>query len=77
MKIEVDHQAKITTVWLTQAEQENPTIKARLDKLYVDCHVKKHTVAVFHSGERDLYRETSVLLCHNRRQSAQLAGSGM
>lgn len=77
MKIEVNHQAKITTVWLTRAEQSDPIIKVQLDKLYTDCRAKKHTVAVFHSGERDLCRETSALLCHNRRKSAQLAARGM
>ena len=77
MKIEINHQAKITTVWLTRAEQENPGIKVQLDSLYADCHAKKHTVAVFHSGGHDLCRETSALLCHNRRRSAQIAGKGM
>lgn len=77
MKIEIDHQRKITTVWLTRAEQEDPGIKAQLDSLYADSHAKKHTVAVFYSGGRDLCRETSALLCHNRRRAAQIAGRGM
>lgn len=74
MKIEIDHQAMITTVWLTRAEQEDPGIQAQLDRLYADCRMKKHTVAVFRSGGHNLCRETSALLCHNRRQSAKLAG---
>lgn len=77
MQIEVSHQTKLTTVWLTRAEQEDPTIKAQLDKLYADCKTKKYTVAVFHSGGRDLRDQTSGLLCYNRRRAAQIAGRGM
>lgn len=77
MQIEVSHQAKLTTVWLTRAEQEDPSIKTQLDKLYADCKNKKYTIAVFHSGNRDLRNQTSGLLCHNRRRAAQIAGRGM
>lgn len=77
MKIEVSHQAKLTTVWLTRAEREDPAIKAQLDKLYADCKSKKYTVAVFQSGRRDLCDQTSELLCYNRRRAAQIAGRGM
>lgn len=77
MKIEVSHQDKLTTVWLTRAEQENPAIKAQMDKLYADCKTKKYTVAVFHSGSKDLCNQTSGLLCYNRRRAAQIAGRGI
>lgn len=77
MKIEVSHQAKLTTVWLTQAEREDPAVKDQLSRLYADCQKEKYTVAVFHSGSKDLYYQTSGLLCYNRRRSAQIAGRGM
>lgn len=77
MKIETSHQARLTTVWLTRAEQEDSAIKAQLDMLYADCKSKKYTVAVFHSGGKGLCDQTSGLLCHNRRKTAQFAGRGM
>lgn len=77
MQIDVSHQTKLTTIWLTRTEQQDPTIKVQLDKIYADCRNKKYTVAVFHSGSNDLYRQTSGLLCYNRRRSAQIAGRGM
>ena len=77
MEIVMHHNTKIAAVWLTQAEKEDPTIRARLDKLYDDCKAKKYTVAVFNSGPRELTQQTSSLLCYNRRRAAQLAGRGL
>lgn len=77
MKIEANHQNKLTTVWLTRGEQEDPAVQAQLARLYADCRAKKYTVAVYHSGARDLLEQTSGLLCYNRRRMAQLAGRGM
>lgn len=77
MKIEVNHQSKITSVWLTRQEQQDPDIKMQLGRLYADCRARKYTVAVFHSGGRDLCQETSALLCYNRRRSAEIAGRRM
>jgi len=74
MKIEVNHQSNLTTVWLTQAEQSDPAIQSQLEKLYANCKAKKHMVAVFHSGSKDLCQETSALLRHNRRKIAERAG---
>lgn len=77
VQIEVSHQAKLTTVWLTREEQENPAVKAQLDILYADCKCKKYTVVVFYSGGKDLRDQTSGLLCYNRRRAAQIAERGM
>lgn len=77
MKIEVNHQSKITSVWLTRQEQQDPDIKMQLGRLYVDCRARKYTVAVFNSGNRDLCQETSALLCYNRRKTVQIAGRGL
>jgi len=54
MEIEINHQSKLATVWLSQAERENPAVNARLDALCQDCKSKKYMVAVFHSGPREL-----------------------
>ena len=77
MKIEVSYQEKLTTVWLARGEQEDPAVQRQLQKLYDESKAKKYMVAVFHSGSQDLLRQTSDLLCHNRRRMAQLAGRGM
>ena len=77
MQINIDHQAKLATIWLAQGERENPAVNAQLDALYRDCKSKKYMVAVFQSGPRDLLDQTSGLLTHNRRRAAQIAGRGM
>ena len=77
MKINIDHQSKLTTIWLFQGERENPSVNAQLDALYRDCEAKKYMVAVFHSGSKELLDQTSGLLVHNRRRAAQIAGRGM
>ena len=76
MKIEMDHAARIATVWLTQAEQENPSVKVQLDALCADCKGKKYTVAIFHSGPRPIQDQTAGLLTYNRRKLARIAGRG-
>ena len=77
MKIEINHQTKLATIWLAQGERENPAVNAQLDVLCRDCKSKKYMVAVFQSGPRDLLDQTSGLLVHNRRRAAQIAGRGM
>lgn len=76
MKIEVNHQDKLTAVWLTQGEREDPAVRAQLERLYADCKARKYMVAVYQSGTRDLLDQTSGLICYNRRRMAQLAGRG-
>lgn len=73
----MDHTARIATVWLSQAEQENPSVKVQLDALCADCKGKKYTVAIFHSGARPIQEQTSGLLTYNRRKLAQAAGRGL
>ena len=77
MTIEMNHKSKIAAVWLTQAEENDPAIKIRLDALYSDCKEKKYTVAVFHSGSCDLARQTGDLLRYNRHRTAQRTGRGL
>lgn len=77
MEIEINHQSKLATVWLSQAERDNPAVNARLDALCRDCKSKKYMVAIFQSGSQELTDQTSGLLIHNRRRAAQIAGRGM
>lgn len=77
MKIEINHQSKLATVWLAQGEHESPAVNAQLDALCRDCKSRKYMVAVYQSGSRDLLDQTRGLLVHNRRRAAQIAGRGM
>ena len=73
MQIEVTDDKKDVVVWLTRAEKEDPAVQARLKEIYAEYKVKKYTVAVFTSGEQDLYQNTLSLLLYNRRREAELA----
>lgn len=77
MQIEILQASKTVAVWLTSAEAEDPVIQARLSQIYADCAAKKYTPAVFRSGSRSLPEQTSGLLTHNRRQTAQREARGM
>lgn len=77
MTIEVSQKNKLATVWLAQGEREDPVVREQLNGLIAECKDKKYMVAVYQSGSRDLMRQTSDLLCYNRRRMAQLAGRGV
>lgn len=77
MKIEMDHVHKLTTVWLANGEGEDPQIKEQIRRLTADCKAKKHMMAVYHSGSKNLTDQTSGLLCYNRRRMVQLEGREM
>lgn len=77
MKIDLNHNSKIATVWLTRAERDDPAVQRNLDALYADCKAKKYMVAVYHSGARDLGQQTTGLLLYNRRRAAQCDGRRM
>lgn len=77
MQIEILQASKTVAIWLTTAEAQDPIIQARLSQIYADCATKKYTPAVFWSGSRSLPEQTSGLLIHNRRQTAQREARGM
>jgi hypothetical protein len=64
--------SKIVEIWLTNAEKNDPELKAGLQKIYDEYKEKKYTVAVFQSGNQDLYQNTLALLSYNRKRSAEL-----
>jgi len=57
---------KIVEVWMTNAEQEDGSVKARLSLLLAKYKNDGYTVAVFKSGKKDLFQCTSDLLRHNQ-----------
>lgn len=64
---------KLVEVWLTNAEKNDPQIQANMKHLYAEYKARKYMVAVFHSGERDLYQSTRDLLVYNKKRCAELA----
>ena len=77
MQIEVMQASKTVAIWLTSAEAADPGVQARLADIYADCAAKKFTPAVFRSGTASLPEQTSGLLLHNRRRTAQREARGM
>ena len=72
MEINVYDDRKIVEVWLTHAERDNPAIMKSLEPMYQAYHPKKYTIAVFLSGNRDLYQQTIDLVCYNRKRIAEM-----
>lgn len=70
MKMFVDEQKKIVELWLTAAEQNDPTLMESLKPLYGVWREKKYRPVVFRSGRRDLLDLTEGLLLHNRTVAA-------
>ena len=69
MEIRVDAAKKYCTVWLTNAEKEDATIRAMLKPLYAANRKKGYFTVVYASGGGDLYADTLTLLKYNRARS--------
>ena len=66
MEIQVNDSDKIVEIWLSNAEKEDVALRDSLKPIYSAYKIKKYKVAVFESGEADLFDETKELLLHNR-----------
>ena len=73
MQTKIHEPAQIVEVVLTRAEQTDEAVKQQLQALYAQYKDTKYTVAVFLSGDRDLYEDTRDLLLFNRRRAAERA----
>ena len=56
---------KIFEVWLTNAEKNDEAVRKRLKIIYAQGALEKYKVAVFESGNGDLYENTEHLLIQN------------
>ena len=72
MEISIRDAQKIVEVWLTSSEKNDPAIAARLQPLYRAYQKQKYTVAMFQSGNADLFGCTRDLLRYNRIHVAEL-----
>ena len=71
MHIEIKEQSKIVALWLTKEERDDPAFRESLKPLYQKYKDQKYLVAVYLSGEEDLYQQTRDLLLYNRRRLAE------
>ena len=62
----VNDSGKIVEIWLTNQEKTDTALQNNLKQLYKKYKDKKYLVAVFESGERDLFEGTRDLLLHNQ-----------
>ena len=72
MEINIHDDKKMVEVWLTRAEKQDEALQQELKPLYVQYKKKKYMVAVFESGEQDLYQNTLALLSYNKRRIPEL-----
>lgn len=70
--MDVRDDKQIVEIWLTNADKKDPEVRAELDAIYDKYKKRNYLVAVFRSGEKDLYQGTLDLLLYNRRRSAEL-----
>lgn len=72
MEINVRDDRKIVEIWLNNTEKQNMDIRKGLKPIFAKYAAGKYLVAVFESGDEDLYRNTRELLRYNRRRLAEM-----
>jgi len=71
LEMNVKDDMQIVEIWLSNAEKNDKQIRDSLQVVFDKYKKKKYMVAVFESGEKDLYQGTLDLLAYNRKLSAQ------
>lgn len=71
MELTVKDERKLVEIWLTNAEKADPVLRASLQGIYDKFKKKNYLVAVFESGNGDLYAQTRDLLLYNRQRLAE------
>ena len=69
--MEIREQNKIVELWLTRKERDDPAFRESLKPIYQQYKDQNYLVAVFLSGEEDLYQQPRDLLLYNRRRLAE------
>ena len=69
--MEVREQSRVVELWLTREERDDPAFQESLKPIYQQYKNQNYLVAVFLSGEEDLYQQTRDLLLYNRRRLAE------
>lgn len=71
LHMQINENSKIVELWLTRAEKEDAAVQESLKPIYQKYKEQKYLVAVFLSGEEELYPQTRDLLLYNRRRQAE------
>jgi len=66
IELQVHDGAHIVEIWLTSEEKKDRQLRQLLQPVYNNYKKQNYHVAVFCSGERDLFNSTAGLLLHNR-----------
>jgi len=72
LELNVRDDKKLVEIWLNRAEKADPDFREGLKDIFDKYKKTKYTVAVFESGEQDLYQNTLALLKWNKRRFAEL-----
>ena len=72
LEIRVRDDRHLVEVWLNNAEKKDTSLRDGLKRLYDEYKKKKYLVAVFESGEGDLYQSTLELLSYNKQRCAEI-----
>lgn len=72
MEMNVRNDKKLVEIWLTNAEKKDLALRESLKSVYAKYKKKNYLVAVFESGEKDLYQGTLDLLAYNKRRCAEI-----
>ena len=73
LQMTINENSKIVELWLTRAEKADAAVQEALKPISQKYKEQKYLVAVFLSGEEELYPQTRDLLLYNRRRSAEKA----
>ena len=71
MHMEVKERSRVVELWLTKEEKNDIQFLDSLKLLCRQYKAQNYMVAVFYSGEKDLYQLTRDLLLYNRRRAAE------
>lgn len=69
--MEINEQSKMVELWLTREETNDLSFRESLKPVYQQYKARNYQVAVFLSGEAELYQQTRELLLYNRRRLAE------
>lgn len=72
MELNLHPERKIAEIWLTKDERGDRALQRKLRQAYGKYRSQGYTVAVYLSGERDLFDVTGQLLGYNRKRLAEI-----
>ena len=73
MRMNVREDSKTVEFWLTCSEQNDSVLRESLKPLFRQYKEQNYLMALFLSGEEELYPRTLELLRYNRRRTAERA----